>query len=88
MRSVLTAEQEWKGAKMSILIKNTTVEDLQRAMLMFREHEIIELLNHGDLIDREAVMTDLSKTVLEAVASAPVVIPAERSDSSFCGYET
>lgn len=39
---------------MSILIKGTNIEDLQRAMLMFRGHEIVELLDHGDLIDREA----------------------------------
>lgn len=39
---------------MSILIKGTNIEDLQRAMLMFRGHEIMELTNHGDLIDREA----------------------------------
>lgn len=38
---------------MSILIKGTNKEDLQRAMLMFRGHEIIELPDHGDLMDRE-----------------------------------
>lgn len=38
---------------MSILIKGTNTEDLQRVMLMFSGHEIIELSDHGDLIERE-----------------------------------
>lgn len=51
---------------MSILIKGTSIDDLQRAMLMFYGHEIIELPNHGDLIDREALkksLIDESETV-------------------------
>ena len=40
---------------MSILIKGTNIEDLQRAMLMFSGHEIVELPDHGDLIDRDAL---------------------------------
>lgn len=40
---------------MSILIKGTNIEDLQRAMLMFRGHKIVELLDHGDLIDRDVL---------------------------------
>ena len=37
---------------MSLFIKgDITVEELQSAMLIFKGHEIIELLNHGDLID-------------------------------------
>lgn len=36
---------------MNILIKDTNIEDLQRALLMFRGHEIMELPNHGNLID-------------------------------------
>lgn len=40
---------------MSILIKDTNIDDLQRAMLMFKGHEIIELSDHGDLIDRDAL---------------------------------
>lgn len=39
--------------RMSILIKGTNTEDLQRVMLMFNGHEIIELPDHGDLIERE-----------------------------------
>ena len=46
---------------MSILIKGTNIEDLQRAMLMFSGHEIVELPEHGDLIDREA----LKKTLID-----------------------
>ena len=62
----------------SILIRNTTVEDLQRAMLFFRGHEIIELPDHGDLIDREALnVTDSWEWIRHL---APVVIPAERSE--------
>ena len=38
---------------MNILIKGINTEDLIRAMLMFRGHEIVELPNHGDLVDRE-----------------------------------
>ena len=40
---------------MSILIKGTNIEDLQRAMLMFSGHEIVELQGHGDLIDRDTL---------------------------------
>lgn len=92
---------------MSILIKNTTVEDLQRAMLMFRGHEIIELLNHGDLIERPILIDELAiseepddcrgcvsynsyddfcccsldfQNMCRSIRTAPVVIPAERSD--------
>lgn len=41
---------------MSILIKGTNIEDLQRVMLFFRGHEIIELPDHGDLIDRSMLI--------------------------------
>lgn len=46
---------------MSILIKGTNIEDLQRAILTFSGHEIVELPEHGDLIDREA----LKKTLID-----------------------
>lgn len=37
---------------MSLFIKgDITIEELQSAMLIFKGHEIIELLDHGDLID-------------------------------------
>lgn len=55
---------------MSILIKGTNIEDLQRAMPMFRGHEIIELPDHGDLIDRSALMKEF----------AEYVAPSNRSD--------
>lgn len=52
---------------MSVLIKGTNIDDLQRIMLMFYGHEIIELPNHGDLIDREVLkkksLIDESETV-------------------------
>lgn len=42
---------------MSILIKGgITIEELQSAMLMFKGHEIIELPDHGDLIDRNMLI--------------------------------
>lgn len=41
---------------MSVLIKGTNIEDLQRAMLMFSGHEILELPDHGDLIDKDALI--------------------------------
>lgn len=42
---------------MSILIKGgTTIEELQSAMLMFKGHEIVELPDHGDLIDRNMLI--------------------------------
>lgn len=79
---------------MSILIKGTNTEDLQRVMLMFSGHEIIELPDHGDLIDREyAIGSACSgiirtedgedwirvKEVRQSLKFVPVVIPAERS---------
>lgn len=39
--------------RVDILISGTSTEDLIRAMLMFRGHEIVKLSNHGDLVDRE-----------------------------------
>lgn len=80
--------------RMSILIKGTNTEDLQRVMLMFSGHEIIELPDHGDLIDREyAIGSACSgiirtedgedwirvKEVRQSLKFVPVVIPAERS---------
>ncbi len=38
---------------MSILIKGTNIEDLQHAMLMFSGHEIVEISDHGDLIEKD-----------------------------------
>ena len=37
----------------SILINGTNIEDLQRVLLAFNGHEIIELPDHGDLVDRD-----------------------------------
>ena len=54
---------------MSILIKNTSVEDLQRAMLLFRGHEIIELSDHGDLIEKPILIRGLSKPKLKVLMS-------------------
>ena len=74
---------------MSILIKGTNIEDLQRAMLMFRGHEIIELPDHGDLVDVDEVMKTASEMaeyweteyeLPRILQNAPVVIPAERSE--------
>lgn len=78
---------------MSILIKNTTVEDLQRAMLLFRGHEIIELPDHGDLIDRNEAADDAcliwgrnssgddaAQEIIEHLRKMKAVIPAERSE--------
>lgn len=53
---------------MNILIKDTNIEDLQRAMLMFSGHEILELHDHGDLIDKNRMIDILhhgSKCVSE-----------------------
>lgn len=41
---------------MNILIKGTNVEELQRALLMFGGHEIVELPDHGDLIDKNKIV--------------------------------
>lgn len=41
---------------------------------------IVELPDHGELIDRDALNTIKGKTLLEAVYYAPVIIPAERSE--------
>ena len=38
---------------MSILIKGTNIEDLQHAMLMFSGHEIVDISDHGDLIEKD-----------------------------------
>lgn len=75
---------------MSILIKDTNIEDLQRAMLMFSGHEILELPAHGDLIDRSKLKDEFIGDAFsgkggyavwsEDILSAPVVIPAERSE--------
>ena len=69
---------------MSILIKGgITIEELQSAMLMFKGHEIIELPDHGDLIDRDVLLSKVQKwywEALETVKRMPVVIPAERSE--------
>ena len=77
---------------MSILIKGgTTIEELQSAMLMFKGHEIVELPDHGDLIDRDALKNelftdttdcDLEMIEFEYVSAAPVVIPGERSEDA------
>lgn len=70
---------------MTILISGTTTEDLQRALLMFSGHEIVELLDHGDLLDKD----ELSKLVGESfeyflarldLKCPKAVIPAERSE--------
>lgn len=70
---------------MSILIKDTNTEDLQRAILMFSKHKIVELTNHGDLVDRDIVWRDMVQTesfqeAQIALWYAPVVIPAERNE--------
>lgn len=46
---------------MSILIKRTNIEDLQRAMLMFSGHEIIEISDHGDLSDKNVIVDELNR---------------------------
>ena len=43
---------------------------------------LIELPDHGELIDRDALNTIKGKTLLEAVYYAPVIIPAERSEDA------
>ena len=78
---------------MSVLIKGgITIEELQSVMLMFKGHEIIELPDHGDLIDRDALKgkTEFIGDAFSGrggfavwgddVLDAPVVIPAERSE--------
>lgn len=78
---------------MSILIKGTTIEDWQRALLMFRGHEIVELLDHGDLIDRDEAADDACliwgsnssgddavQEIIEHLRKMKAVIPAERSE--------
>ena len=70
---------------MSILIKGTNKEDLQRALLTFSGHEIVELLDHGDLIDRDNLIYELGEededlSTYHTLLYAPVVIPAERSN--------
>lgn len=74
---------------MSVLIKGTNIEDLQRVMLMFSGHEIVELPDHGDLIDRDKLMKhgvympceggNLPLVYMSYVKGAEAVIPAERS---------
>ena len=41
---------------MSILIKGTNIETLLRAMLMFYGHEIVEISDHGDLIEKDPLL--------------------------------
>jgi len=75
---------------MSILIKDTNIEDLQRAMLVFGGHVIIELSNHGDLIDAEEQMRLMQACeydtyddycrAFDMLDNAPTIIPAERSE--------
>ena len=93
---------------MSILIRKTNLEDLQRALLMFSGHEIIELPDHGDLIEKPILIDELAiseepddcrgcvsynsyddfccrsldfQNMCRSIRTAPVVIPAERSES-------
>lgn len=70
---------------MSVLIKgDITIEELQSAMLIFKGHEIIDLPDHGDLIDKDLLveMCDAPHWCvwLNEIDDAPVVIPAERSE--------
>lgn len=75
---------------MSILIKDTNIEDLYRALLMFSGHEIVEIFEHGDLIDRDELMKhevylpreggNLPVVYMSYVKAAIPVIPAERSE--------
>lgn len=69
----------------SILIKGTTTEDLQLAMLIFSGHKIMELSSHGDLVDRDAIVVKGRRVngkmfLYELLKNMPVVIPAERSE--------
>lgn len=47
---------------------------------------LIELPNHGDLIDRDALVDDVfwDEYEFEFITEAPVVIPAERNGESLC----
>ena len=75
---------------MSILIKDTNTEDLQRVLLMFSGHEIVEIFDHGDLIDAEEQLRlmqaceydtyDDYNRAFDMLDNAPTVIPAERSE--------
>ena len=72
---------------MGILIKDINIEDLQlpqlRAMLMFSGHEIVELPDHGDLVDRDELRMLIPSEELVswfAIENAHVVIPAERRE--------
>lgn len=73
---------------MSLFIKgDITIEELQSAMLIFKGHEIIELLNHGDLIDRDVLCIKGGRNcgkmfLAELLKNEPVVIQAERSEDN------
>ena len=61
---------------MSILIKGTNLEDLQLALLTFSGHEIIELSDHGDLIEKTYVVNSIKRTL--AIKSEEYLLPAEK----------
>lgn len=75
---------------MNILIKDTNTEDLHLALLMFSGHEIVEIFEHGDLIDRDELMKhvvympqeggNLPVVYRSYVKAATAVIPAEMSE--------
>lgn len=74
---------------MSILIKDTKVVTLQRAMILFCGHEVIELPDHGELLDKD----ELSRLVGESfdyflarlgLKCPKAIIPEERSEASLC----
>lgn len=56
--------------------------ELEDANELTHSCPLVELPDHGELIDRDALNTIKGKTLLEAVYYAPVIIPAERSEDA------
>lgn len=84
-----------KGLLEVIIATDGIVYELDRPLIdtehasVSRIHDAVELPDHGDLIDRDALKNelftdttdcDLEMIEFEYVSAAPVVIPAERSE--------
>ena len=70
---------------MNVLIRGTNLEDLQRALLMFSGHEIIELPDHERLKGKwTAVFIEYTNGTTGVRAECPFCKERQLTRTSFC----
>lgn len=87
--SILIKDLKMPKDKPLLIVLNPNGQLFVTHETWFTKHEALELPDHGDLIDRDALCIRGGRNsgkmfFAELLKDAPVIIPAERSEASLC----